>query len=248
MKINAVIIDDEAPARDTLRNFILDYCPEVTIAGMAGNVDEAFDLITRVHPDLVFLDIQMPHPHDGFFLLDRLPALDFRIIFITAHSHYAQRAFRYFAVDYLMKPLSIKELREAVDRVKNDLMVRVSNDNLVALKKHDHLKEGDFDVLILRENSGFRTIEVKDIIMCEADGTYTRFYLTGGRIEIASKNLKFYQETLEEPPFIRIQNSYLINVKHVRRYHQGDHTIYLSEDLTAPLGESYKEKFFTYFR
>jgi two-component system LytT family response regulator len=205
-------------------------------------------LITQVHPDLVFLDIQMPHANDGFVLLDRLPTLDFKIIFITAHSQYAQRAFRYYAIDYLMKPLSIKELTEAVSRVKIDLSRKQDNDNLQAFKKHDHLKEGDFDVLILRENSGFRTIEVKDIIMCEADGTYTRFYLTGGIVELASKNLKYYQDTLEQPPFIRVQNSYMINMKHVRRYHHGDHTIYLSENLTAPLGDSYRERFMTYFR
>lgn len=248
MKLNTVIVDDEAPAREALGNFLRDYCSDVHVVGMAGNVEEAFTLITKVHPDLVFLDIQMPHANDGFILLDRLPVIDFRIIFTTAHAHYAQRAFRYYAVDYLMKPISIRELIEAVERVKADYSAKAGIENLNALKRRDHLKEGDFDVLILRESSGFRTILVKEIIMCGAEGTYTRFHLTGGRTELASKNLKYYQETLEQPPFIRVQNSYIINLCHVKRYSHGDHTIYLSENLSAPLGDSFKENFLTFFR
>lgn len=248
MKIKTVIVDDEPFAREALKNYIGEYCPDLLITGMAGDVDSALELINDVRPDLVFLDIQMPNPNEGFILLDRLQAINFKIIFVTAHSQYAQKAFRYFAVDYLLKPLNITELIEAVGRAKLDITNKSSNENLMALRKHDHIREGDFEVLILRENSGFRTIMVKDIIMCEAEGTYTRFHMVGGSKEMASKNLKHYQEILEQPPFIRVQNSYLINFKHVRKYQHSDRTIYLSENLSAPLGDSYRENFMTFFK
>lgn len=248
MNIKAVIIDDEMPAREALKMYVSEYCEDVEISGMAGNADEGFELISRVQPNLVFLDIQMPHDNDGFRLLDRLPSIDFRIIFITAHSQYAQRAFRYYAVDYLLKPVSIRELTEAVEKVKREIMLKTGNENLLALKSRDHLKEGDFDVLIIRDTAGFRMISVKEIVMCEAEGTYTRFFLSDDTREMASKNLKHYQETLEKPPFIRVHHSFLINLHHVKRYNHADRTIFLSGNLKAPLGESYRDAFLDMFR
>jgi two-component system LytT family response regulator len=239
--IRAVIIDDEQPAREVVANFLTEYCPDVEIVAKASSVSTGYNAIRRTSPDLVFLDIQMPDGK-GFDLLNKFESIDFKIIFITAYSEYAIRAFRFSAIDYLLKPVKIDELIDAVDRVRKAGRSGLSAEIVSSLM--NNLREGSAkqSTLIIPNIKGFDVLRVPDIIMCQADGYCTNFHIAGQRKVVSSKNLKHFSELLIDQNFLRVHHSYLVNLNHVTGYtRQGE--ILLSEGLKAYLGDSYKNDF-----
>jgi len=245
--IRTVIIDDEEIARKTLQNYLNDFCEDVTVLASVGSLEEALVAIHVFHPELVFLDIEL-NDQSGFDLLAAVPKIDFKIVFVTAFSEFAIRAFRYYATDYLLKPVNISELIDAVDKVRKELTEDLDNKNIEFLNNHHKEKTDEFDVLVIRDTKGFKVIETKDIIKCEAKGILTIFFLTSNRQEVSSKNLGFYEETLVCPPFIRVHHSFIINLRLVQRYHTKDQTIFLAEDHAVPLGNKYKGTFLEFFK
>ena len=239
--IKAVIIDDEQPAREVIANFLTEYCPDVEVVAKASSVSTGYNAIRRTSPDLVFLDIQMPDGK-GFDLLNKFESIDFKIIFITAYSEYAIRAFRFSAIDYLLKPVKIDELIDAVDRVRKAGRSGLSAEIVSSLM--NNLREGSAkqSTLIIPNIKGFDVLRVPDIIMCQADGYCTNFHIAGQRKVVSSKNLKHFSELLIDQNFLRVHHSYLVNLDHVTGYtRQGE--ILLSEGLKAYLGDSYKNEF-----
>jgi len=244
--IQAIIVDDEKTSRDVLFNFLRDYCKQdVNVVAMADSVKTAHDAIRLNRPDLVFLDVDMPNGN-GFDLLRQLTHIEFRTIFVTAFDEYAVKAFRFCATDYLLKPVSIDELLEAVGKVKKELSQKLDNQNIAALIHHTNSNDTVFQRIVLRDMEGFKIIQNDEIVYCEADAYCTNFYLSGNHKITSSKNLKYYEDLLADSCFLRVHNSYLINLKHVVGYHH-EGVINLVEKYQTPLGNAYKKRFLEHF-
>ena len=237
--LKTIIVDDEQPSRDALLQCINDFCPEIRVVAECNSLTTAFHAIREHHPDLVFLDIEMPKG-GGFELLNRLNPIDFQVIFVTAYSSFAVQAFRYAAVDYLLKPIKISELTEAVAKVKNGITnfpekISVLQENLKTL-------DNNFKKIAISNSKGFDIIKLSEIILCEADGYCTRFHLSGKSKILSSHILKHYEEILPKEQFMRVHNSYIINKEHVKKYcSQGE--IILSEEIHCPLSQARKGEF-----
>lgn len=239
--IRAVIIDDEKLARDVIFNYLNEYCHDVEVVAQASSVKTALTAIQKTTPDLVFLDIEMPDG-TGFDLLNSVDKIDFKIIFVTAYSEYAIKAFRFSAIDYLLKPVKIDELIDAVARVRSAGTTGISAEIISSLLNNIRSSSPRQSTLIIPNIKGFEVLRVSDIIMCQADGYCTNFHLSGNRKVVSSKNLKHFDGLLEDQNFLRVHHSYLVNLDHVTGYtRQGE--ILLSEGMKAFLGDSYKNEF-----
>lgn len=239
--LKTIVIDDEKLSREVLCNYLHEYCPEVEVVATASSVMGAYKVIRKHLPDFVFLDVEITDGK-GFDLLTLFDHIDFRIIFVTAYSEYAVKAFRVSAVDYLLKPVKIDELKDAIERVKALNSTAAGSDNLSAL--FDNLKTGPgtTPTLVIPHLKGFEVLKIPEIIMCHAEGYCTNFFMTGNRKVTSSKNLKHFESLLSDHNFIRVHNSYLVNIDHVSGYSKQGEVI-LSEGNRAGLGDSYKNSF-----
>ncbi|MFN8239748.1 MAG: LytTR family DNA-binding domain-containing protein [Bacteroidales bacterium] len=239
-RLRTIIVDDEKPACDVLSNYLTEYCPDVEIISVCRSTRSAFKAITDKKPDLVFLDIEMPK-ENGFDLLRMFQSIEFNVVFITAFSDYAAKAFRISATDFLLKPVKVTELIEAVEKVKRDVGNK-SYQNITALLENLDSPVHSIRKLIIPNLKGFTAIRPDDIIACEADGYCTIFHLPGKKKISSSYNLKHYEELLPRGQFMRVHNSFLVNLGHVEGYDsQGE--ILLAEAIKCPLGASKKQAF-----
>jgi len=216
-KLKTVIIDDEVNAVEFISSVISEYCPALEVTGKANDVTEGVQKIQELKPDLIFLDVEMPNG-TGFDLLTQFPEKDFDVIFITAFNHYAIRAIKFSAVDYILKPINISEFIEAVNKavLKRSNPPLNPNENFRILL--ENLKTATPSRLAIPTSDGMEYLNPKDIIRIEADRSYSWFYLTGNRKILVSKNLKEFQDLLGDRNFFRSHNSYLINLKFVHKY------------------------------
>lgn len=219
--ISAIIVDDEQKGRESLKLLINEYCPKVEILALCSNVADAYNSIIKLDPDLVFLDIQMKE-ETGFDLLKKFEKVNFEVIITTAHSNYAISAIKYSAIDYLLKPIDITELQEAVSRVEEkrstpDILQRLGN--LIENVKVSSVEEYK---LAIPSSDGLMFIKAADIVFCEAEGNYTNFNLKNGKRYIVSKTLKEYENILSHHQFFRIHHSYLVNLKEIVKYTRGE--------------------------
>ena len=239
--IRAIVVDDEAPSRDVMCNYLRDFCNDVEVVATASSVKSAFRAIQKHNPAVVFLDIEMPDGK-GFDLLKMFAKVNFRVIFVTAYSEYAIKAFRVNAADYLLKPVKIDELRSAVEKIRNENKWSYDAEKVAGLMKSLTENLTIQPTIVVSNIKGFEVLKVSEIIMCKADGYLTNFYLEGNRKLISSKNLKQYEELLSEHNIIRVHHSYLVNLGHVQSFtRQGE--IILSENNKASLGDSFKNEF-----
>jgi two-component system, LytTR family, response regulator len=243
--IKCVIVDDELPARECLKNYLGEYCPDVEVIAQADSVKAALAAILKHQPGLVFLDVEMPNGN-GFDLLRQISRINFHIIFVTAYEEYAVMAFRFSATDFLLKPLNIKELIEAVDKVRGEISRQIDLTNIEALLQMTRFGTDRYRKLVVPNNEGFRVVPFDDIISCEANGYCTIFHIRGDQKQVTSRNLKYYDEFLSREGFQRVHNSFLINLQHVSSY-SSEGLISLTEGQYAPLGNTYKKKFLEYF-
>ncbi|MFN8209653.1 MAG: LytTR family DNA-binding domain-containing protein [Bacteroidales bacterium] len=241
--IRSVVVDDEKPSREVICNYLKEFCPEVDVVATSGSVKGAYKTIKKHNPDLVFLDIELSDGK-GFDLLNMFDKVDFSIIFVTAYSEHAVKAFRYSATDYLLKPVKIDELMEAVEKVKNNGNANSSpvSENIAELLNNLKNPSGNIPTLVIPHLKGYEVLKISEIIMCKADGYCTNFHLTDNRKTISSKNLKQYEELLAEHNFMRVHHSFIINMNHVTSFsRQGE--ISLIENNKASLGDNYKDSF-----
>ncbi|MBP6870461.1 MAG: response regulator transcription factor [Bacteroidales bacterium] len=243
--IKCIIVDDEFPARECIKNYLKDYCPDVEVVAQADSANSAYKEILDHHPDLLFLDVEMPNG-SGFDLLRMMNKIDFHIIFVTAHEEYAVMAFRFSAMDYLLKPINIKELVTAIDKVRTEISRKSEAVNLETLKRITQMGPAEWDQIVIKHNEGFKVVYLRDIISCEADSYCTIFHISGNKKLVSSKNLKYYEDILTPHGFQRIHNSFLINLSHVVEY-SSEGVVALSEGQLAHLGNTYKKKFMDYF-
>lgn len=244
--IRAIIIDDEKYARSLLQDLLNQNCPEISVVDSADSVKSAFEKINLHHPDLLFLDIDMPDG-TGFDLLRKFTNIPFKVIFVTGYDNYAVQAFRHSATDYLLKPVGFMELWDAVRKVKREMEYEMSSKNLEVLLQLAVKTHSGIQTLVVPNESGFTVVNLRDIIMCEADGYLTRFYLTDNQILVSSRNLKHYEEVFDFRRFVRVHHSYIVNVDHVKSFsYQG--YIILTNDNKASIGNVYKKRFFDLYQ
>ena len=218
--ITSIIVDDETNNLSILRKLLTEFCPSVSIVAEANDLQQAFSLINKHRPSLVFLDIEMPYGN-GFDLLDKLMPIDFEVVFITAFNEYALKAFKYCAMDYLLKPLDIKELIAAVNKVKERFDIKQSNLRLKTLLQNLHNKEHNLAKIAVTNKDGVSFVSLGDIVRCEASGTYTYFHLKQGKKLLSSKNIGEYEELLPKDQFFRVHHSHVVNLNAIRKYHNG---------------------------
>jgi two-component system LytT family response regulator len=242
-KLKTIIVDDEPDAVDFISSIIGEYCPSLEVVGKAHNVIEGVQQIKEKKPDLVFLDVEMPNG-TGFDLLTHFPGKDFDVVFITAFNHYAIKAIKFSAVDYILKPINISEFIEAVNRVilKRSEKPSQSNENFKILM--ENLKSALPTRLAIPTAEGMEYLNPKDIIRIEADRSYSWFFITGNRKILVSKNLKEFQDLLSDRYFFRSHNSHLINLKYVRKYIRRDGGyIEMQDGAQIPVSRNRKDLF-----
>ena len=219
--LKAVLVEDEFHSRQTLRNLIEEYCPELEILGEASSAEEAIFLLQTSKPDLVLMDIELG---DGtaFDVLKTLADSKFQIIFTTAHEHYALKAIKFNALDYLLKPIDVDELQEAISKVTIEVKVEPANRNLEYLIANLNIKNEESRIITLSTSESYVYVQVGDIIRCEAQGAYTRFYIRQKTPLLVSKTLKEYEHLLQDHAFIRVHQSHLISLHEVDQYIKSD--------------------------
>lgn len=229
--IKAIIIDDEKNCRETLLAMLKSYCPQVQVIAECKSVDEGIRMIHAQNPDLLFLDVEMPNA-TGFDLLEQVGQTDFEVIFTTAHDHYALKAFRYSALDYLLKPIHGEDLVNAVSRFEKKTNKQDSSLQLNLLLSNLKNLKSPVNKIALPASDGLNLVDVQDIIRLEADGNYTNFITAHGK-HIVSKSLKEYDDLLSDNNFLRIHQSHLINLNYVKKYVRGDGGHIVMQDGTT---------------
>ena len=229
MKLKAVIVDDEELARKNLGMLLEEYCPQVEVIGSAGGVEDAKELIESSKPDVVFLDIRMPSGSEGFDLLEDIENRDFLVIFVTAFKDYALRAFQANAIHYVLKPIDIEDLTEAVGRIalaKTAFSENPGNfDTYFESIKNlsDSMEtEGYGNKVAISHTKGIKLIHTEDIVYLEASGNCTFLYFKDGTRYLDTRTLKIYEGILNPASFYRIHKSHIINLEFLKEYLNDD--------------------------
>ena len=218
--IRTIVVEDVRKNRELLKHMIQKYCPQVEVVGEAESADAGYEVIQALQPDLVLLDIEMPHG-SGFDLLCKFQDIDFEVIFVTAFDQYAIKAFKFCAMDYIMKPVDIDELVAAIEKVGKKIAGQQKSENFHYLI--DHLRNGgpEHHRIAVPTLYGQKFIPITDIIRCEASGKYTVFHLRQRQQLMASKNIKEFEELLSEHKFFRVHHSHMVNTEHIMEYRKG---------------------------
>lgn len=240
--IKAIIVDDETNARLVLQNFITEFCPSITLVGEAEDVKSAVKIINNNEVDLVFLDIEMPD-ENGFVLFDYFNKPNFETIFCTAYSEYALKAFEVSAIDYLLKPIGLNKLKEAVEKLENKRYQNKNfQENITVLK--ENLTEKNIKKVGVHIGDGIVFIDLNDVFYFEANGSYTIIHHKNGS-DLAVKKIKHFEDLLlNDNRFFRIHRSYLINVSLVKKYSKKEGLSVTYDDRTLlPISREKKEEF-----
>ena len=241
--LTAIIIDDEASSRNSLKQKLTRHCHDISIIGECENGEAGIKMLAEKNPDILFLDVEMPRMN-GFTMLKQLAYRNFEIIFITAYNHYAIEAIKYSALDYLIKPIEIEELKTAVEkavlkRKKND-----GNERLELLIENLMTEKKELHRIAIPSMEGLQFVEAGQIIYLEANSNYTCFYLTNNTKITVAKTLKDFEEFLPASIFIRIHHSYIINKNLVKKYIKGDGgQVIMTNDAVLDVARRKKDEF-----
>jgi len=245
MPIKAVIIEDEKNNVELLKHFVVEYCDDVQIVGIAGRVDKGVELIQTTDPQIIFLDIML-EKGTGFDVLDRIKGSNARIIFITAYNEHAIRAFKYSAIDYLMKPVQIDDLVDAVDRAKaliEDENRRAQLEILLAELKEE---KGHNTTLAISMIDRIELVKLNTILCIEADGKYSSFKTDEKKRIVSSKNLGEYEKLLvsDDNQFVRVHNSFVVNTQRIDSIKKGKEGIFcvLDDGTEIPVSRRKRDK------
>lgn len=243
--IKTIIIDDDIINRELLTNLIKQNCSNISIVAQADGVERGLQAIRKHHPDLLLLDISMDDG-DAFDLLEHIGKIDFKVIFVTAHEEYAVKAFKFSAVDYLIKPINKSDLIIAINKAGN-LLVNEFKLQLTALSSN--LKPEESKTIVLKTLENIFLVKVDDILRCQAERNYTMFYLFNDKRLIVSKPLKEYEDLLKDFGFFRVHHSHLVNVSFIERFEksEGGHVI-LKDNSKIPVAQRKKEMLFQMFK
>ena len=252
-QLTALIVDDEIMARENLRMMIEDFCPEIRVIGTAENAVDAEEKIKSLNPQVVFLDIRMPSGTEGFQLLDAFEKKDFQVVFVTAFKDYAIQALNANAIHYILKPIDIDDLKNAVGKllsyhslIENDQSNKEIYSESIKNLTNNILGAGVQKKITLYHSKGFRIVELEEIVRMEANGNYTIFHFTDGSNYTDSKTLKFYDDMLKQNGFQRIHKSHMINMNCLKGYlSQDGHIALLENGDEIPISRSRLSEFLT---
>ena len=241
--IRTIVIEDEEHSRKMLMEMLRDHCRQLNVVGNADSVKTGLTAIAEQRPELVFLDIEL-QSETSFEMLERLPEINFELVFTTAFDHYALKAIKFCAIDYLLKPIDLNELRIAVAKAEKRLNREYLNKNLEVLV--NNLKSGSQNNhrIALSTLEGLLFVNVRDIIYCESSGPYTKFIFKHADKIMTSKHLKEYEELLSGYDFFRIHKSYLVNLQEIKKYIRGEGgNLIMSDGATLNVSKQRKESF-----
>lgn len=242
-KLRTLIVDDELNGIENLSQILKEFCPNTEIVGTAQSLIEAEEKMKLLNPHLVFLDVQIG-TKTIFDLLEHLKEIPFEIIFISAYNH-ALKAFKYMAVDYLLKPINIESLTAAVEKARYHIKNRNFYDHAKELLNSLKSSNNEHYKIAVPTSDGYEFVYANDILYCMAGGAYTTLHLLNNRKLVASQNLKFYEDLLVNTNFVRIHNSSLINIKYVKKVSRSDGGHLLMENgKTLSFSRSKKEVLF----
>ena len=238
--IRAVIIDDEINNQESISNLLKTYADNVQVAGVANSVDTAYKTINEQHPDLIFLDIQMPDG-TGFDLLKKFDKINFKIIFVTAHQEYAIEAFKYSALDYILKPLAPANLLAAVKKMEDAISSEELNLKLKTLLNNITEPAKNKKKIVLKTMERIYSVDLDDIIRFESDGGYTKVYLADGKRIMVSKTMKEFDDLLMDTGFLRVHHSHLINMNHLFCFEKAEGHVVMKDDSIVPVSNRKKD-------
>lgn len=240
--IRTVIIEDETLVRSLIRNLLKENCHDAEVVGEADGVETGLKMILQTHPDLVLLDVKM-EDGSGFDLIRQYQGDPFKVIFITAYEEFAIRAIKLSAVDYILKPISPEELKKAIEKTGQLLAADYDMKVRTLLGNINNPSNGDKKI-VLRTQEKYHYINVHDILYCESDSSYTKFFLYDKTMIMVSRTLKEFEEILAGYGFYRLQKSFLINLRQIKAYEKSDGgCIILSDNSKVPISEKKKEEF-----
>ena len=242
--LKAILIDDEPNSVKLLSLQLQEHCPQVEVVAKCTSSTQGLECIQSLKPDIVFLDIEMPIMN-GFQLLEKLDEINFCLVFVTAYDAFALKAFRFSALDYLLKPIEKEALKEAVRKAEKQH--RVDEKQIDMLKMQIHSGQLP-QKLAVPYSGGILFIELKEIVFCEADSNYTKIVLASGKSLVLSKTLRDVQEFLQERNFQRVHRQYLINLDHIKEYVRGEgNYIIMSNNVSIPVSRNQKDELLNRF-
>lgn len=244
--LRTIIIDDEIHMQQSLEKMLARGCPRVKIVDKAGSVKKGLEAIRSIHPDLVLLDVKL---EDGtsFDLLKELETIDFKIIFITAYDQFAIKAFKFSALDYLLKPIDMEDLVEAVSKAEKSIMQDLVK-QLSLLEEQLHPENQINRKIILKTLESIYIIQLNEISYFESDGNYTTTYLTNGKKIIVTKTLRDFEEITTDQGFFRVHKSFLVNLSTISRFDKGDGGfLVMNSGDRVPVASRKKEKLLALF-
>lgn len=241
--LTAIIIDDESSSRNTLRQKLANYCPEVTILGECEDGQEGIKNIEEKRPDIIFLDVEMPRMN-GFTMLQQLHNRNFELIFITAYDYYAIKAIKFSALDYLVKPVEVEDLKLAVAKAAQKKTPSSGNERLELLLQNLMNEKKEQQRIAIPSMDGLQFVSMNDIVYLEAQSNYTIIYLRDTYKLTVSKTLKDFEELLPATVFIRIHHSHIINKNAVEKYIKGEGgQVVMKNGTTLDVARRKKEEF-----
>jgi len=245
--IRTVLVDDDKKNITILKSLLAELHANIQIAGEAGNVEEAATIIPAAAPNLVFLDIEMPFGN-AFDLLDRLMPVDFEIIFITAFDEYSLKAFRYSALDYILKPVDINDLQRAVQKAENKIALKNNNGQLSNLLFNLN-KQSSIARIALPVREGFDFVDINEIVSCQSNNDCTIVLTCAGKKYMCDRSIKEYEDLLPDNSFFRIHHSYIVNVHFVKKFFREGRGGYveLTDGATIPVAYRRKDEFLSKF-
>jgi len=245
--IRCVLVDDEADSLEVIAMLLKTYCPAVKIEAACNTAEKGIAAIEQYRPDVVFLDIEMPNMN-GFDMLEKFDELFFDVVFITAYHQFAIKAFRYSALNYLLKPVDPDDLLETIRRIEKNKTFPLKEQLELMMQSVRSPGNKTSSRIALTTSYGLLFVETKDIIYCESDNNYTNVVMTGGRKLLVSKTLKEVDETLSGADFYRIHNSYLINLGHIQKFVRGDGGyVVMDDNTTVSISRTKKQEFLELF-
>ncbi len=238
--IKAVVIDDEINNQELISNLLKSYAENIQVVGLADSVESAYKTIQEHQPDLIFLDVQMPDG-TGFDLLKKFEKINFKIIFVTAHQEFALEAFKYSALDYILKPLSPANLLAAVNKAEETMGSDELNMKLKILLNNIAEPIKNKKKIVLKTMERIYSVGLDDIIRFESDGGYTKVYLTDGKRITVSKTMKEYDDLLLDAGFLRVHHSHLINMNHLFCFEKAEGHVVMKDDSVVPVSNRKKD-------
>ncbi len=219
MKI--LIIDNEIKIRELLKSLIVTISKDAHIIEEANGVTSGLQKINSFNPDIVFLDVEMDDG-TGFDLMSKIQNPAFQLIFITAHNKYAIQAFKYSAIDYLLKPIDFNELEISLQKAIDNISTKNLTQQFAVLMHQLTSKDVNNTQIVLKDTSASYFVKVMDILYCEAEGSYTKFYFVNNEVITISKSLSVYDDLLKNNGFIRVHHSFLVNSSKIKIFNKTD--------------------------